>query len=101
MCAEPLLPVTERRLRNSERDRSRLTHSTSSLWIARPGEKSEDRARTPQIIPIIEMVGIRRIKIDRLLDKTQPQNTYVEVNITLWIVCNCCNMVNTEDTIFH
>src|SRR5580658_5441270 len=48
-----------------------------------PREEREDRSRMSDLVAVIQVVGPRIIKVDRLLDEAQPERTGVEVEIAV------------------
>ncbi len=45
-------------------------------------EERQDRTRCSALVPVVEVVDVRRIEIDRLLDQPQPEHARVEVDIS-------------------
>src|SRR4051812_26088058 len=59
-----------------------------------PGKKSHDRARVPDSVPKVKVIGAGVVEIDRSLHQTQPQDPAVEIEISLRVARDGGDMVD-------
>ena len=80
---EPLVPPPQRRSRHAECRRRRHPGSLAPLGDTRPGEERQQARRTPLLVPVVEVIRVRRVEVDRLLDQSQAEGSRVEVDVGL------------------
>jgi hypothetical protein len=62
-------PVSEPAGRHAEHDLLRLADPGPARWRIVPGEKRQDRPRTPDLVTVIEMIRARIVEVHRLFDE--------------------------------
>src|SRR5260370_21049743 len=96
-AGKAFLPVIQGILRYGECDRAYLPRPLTPLGSIRPGKESQDSTRMPQFISIIQVIGIRRIKVDCLLDQTYAQQARAKIAVLLCITTDARDMVDARD----
>ncbi len=71
------------------------------LWHSAPFEKSHQRARTPLLIPEVEVIGSGIVKVDGLLHELQAEDLRVEIDRALGVGTDCREMMETPDRYIH
>ena len=101
MVPETLLPIVEAALWNGKGGGGYLPGTPAARPGARPGEEGEDGAGLPALVPIVQVIGGRVIKIDGQFDQAQAQCVSIKVHVALWVAGNRGDMVNTRDLFVH
>src|SRR6266478_2190237 len=94
-------PEVDAGLRNCKCGVGHLTGSPPAHRSSRPGKESQDRARMPDTITIIEMIRLEIVEVHRELYQAQAQDVGVEIDIRLRITCDRGQMVDSEDLFVH
>src|SRR5713226_2220271 len=94
-------PEVDAGLRDCKCRVGQLTGSPPALRSVRPGKESQDRARMPATITIIEMIRSGVVEVHREFYQAQAQDAGVEIDIRLRITCDCGHMVDSEDLLVH
>ena len=81
-AAEALLPEVERRL-GGDAELERVDHPDAGAAACRAGElePGQDRARRALLVAEVEVVRLRRVEVDGLLDEAQPEQIGVEAHV--------------------
>src|SRR5699024_5923482 len=66
-----------------------------------PGKESQQRARMPGFVAVIQMVGRGVIEVDGLLDQAQAQALDVEVDVALRVPGNRRDVVQSAGACGH
>ena len=84
---EAFMPPAKRGSRHAERRGGRHAGPLATLRNTRPGKKKVSRLDgLPFYISSgVEMIGVRRVEVDRLLDQAEPERPGVEIHIGLRI----------------
>ena len=82
-AGEPLVPPAEGGLRHAERGRRGHPRALPALRHARPREEGQQAGRAALLVAVVQVVGVRGVEVDRLLDQPQPQRAGVEVDVRL------------------
>src|ERR1044072_62120 len=85
MRFETLDPEARRVWRNCRRGRVDLTCPPGAASRPRPGKKSQDRAWRAAMIAEVKMIPARVIEVHRSLNKSQAEQTDVEIKIAMGI----------------
>src|SRR5258708_9244670 len=101
MAGKASQPVIQRTLRYGECDRAYLPRPLTPLGSIRPDKESQDSTAMPQFISIIQVIGIRRIKVDCLLDQAQAQQARAKIDVLLCITTDGRDMVDARDNATH
>src|SRR5881397_84226 len=72
-----------------------------SAPCAWPGKECQDRPRHSSCIAKVEMISARIIEIDRAFDQTQPEQSDVEIQVTLRIAGNSGDVMKSGDFLVH
>ena len=84
--AEALLPELQRCLaRDPELDRVDHARAGSARLRAGELEPGEDRPGRALLVAEVQVVGLGRVEVDRLLDHPQTQHTSVEIDVSLGV----------------
>src|SRR3954454_17669817 len=69
-----------------------------ALRHATPREEGQKRRRATLLIAVVEVVGVRGVEVDGLLDQSQPEHLGVEVDVALRLGCDRGDMVQPVRT---
>jgi len=92
---ESLDPETNRAGKNRERCDGDLAAALSSPSRIRPGEKSENAARSSSYVAEVEVIGGRIVEVYRALDQPEAEGAGVEIQISLGVARNAGDVMNT------
>src|SRR5713101_3468696 len=95
--AESLHPEVKRPFRDREADRRDLSASRPPL---RPGGPAEEGHRGPgraEVVAEVNVVRIRHVLVDALLDEAQAEHGDVEVDVLLNIACDAGHVVDARN----
>ena len=90
---QALLPELERCERNAECGRRSFSYAQAAARGVRPGEESKDGSRRPGIVAKVEVIGSGIVKVDGALYETKPQHFGIEVQISLRVRSNRCDVM--------
>src|ERR671933_655107 len=93
MLYEPLRPVAQGVLRDSEGGCAHLAIPDASPWRTRPGKERHDGSRIPGRVAVVEVVAAGVVEVYGLLYQPETENARVEVHVLLWVVSDCGDVV--------
>jgi NAD(P)-dependent dehydrogenase (short-subunit alcohol dehydrogenase family) len=97
MTDEPLEPEPERARQHGERRDGHLAGALAARLRTRPREERHDAARRADRIPVIQVIGLGIVEVDRALHETQPEHSGEEVEVALRIARDRADVVDAED----
>jgi hypothetical protein len=80
---EAFMPPAQRGSRNAERCRRRHPGTLAALRNTRPGKEGQQTRGAALLISVIQVIGVRGVEVDRLLDQAEPERSGVEVHVGL------------------
>ena len=98
---EPVAPETKGSGRHLERDCRDLAAAGALLRPGRPAEERHGRPRGAQVIAEIDVVGVRQVLVDALLDEAEPKHSDVEVDALLHVAGDARHVVDTGNAGGH
>ena len=98
---EALLPVAERSLGHREDGRADLADAGAALADVRKREIGHHRARRAEFVRVVEMVDVRCVEVDGLLDPAQPELAGEEFVVLTGILRHRGDVVKALDLIEH
>src|SRR5213078_1903730 len=95
--AQSLHPEPERPLRNREADSRHLAAARAPLWPGGPAEEGHRGPRRAEVVAEVDVVRVRHVLVDALLNEAQTEHADVEVDVLLNIACDAGHVVNARD----
>ena len=81
--SQPVVPERRRVLGDRERRRRGEAGADLAARHAVPGEERQQAGRPARLVAVVEVVGVRRVEVHRLLDQPQAEHRGVEVDVPL------------------
>src|SRR5581483_4543410 len=98
---EVLLPKVERSARYSKRRDRYLSRSDPAAHGLRPGKERQNSSWMTLTVTVIKVIGRRVVKVHRQLDKAQPEDARIEIDVGLWVTRDRGYVVNTRNAVLH
>src|SRR5206468_5056606 len=95
--AQSLHPEPERPFRNREADSRHLATARAPLWPGGPAEEGHRGPRRAEVVAEVDVVRVRHVLVDALLNEAQTEHADVEVDVLLNIARDAGHVVDARD----